>query len=69
LSTIHAKSLDEVPDRLLTLGMMAGIDPSTVARLVAVAFSHVLLCERTVRGHRLRLGRFRRTGDTVVVDS
>ena len=68
LSTIHAKSLDEVPDRLIALGMMAGVDPATVARLVAVAFSHVLLCERTDDGHRLSVGRFRRTGDTVVVD-
>ena len=68
LSTIHAKSLDEVPDRLIALGMMAGVDPTTIARLVAVAFSHVLLCERTDDGHRLSVGRFRRTGDAVVVD-
>jgi len=69
LSTIHAKSLDEVPDRVIALGMMAGVDPTTIARLVTVAFSHVLLCERTDDGHRVRLGRFRRTGDAVVVES
>lgn len=69
LSTIHARSLNEVPDRLIALGMMAGVDPTTVARLVAVAFSHVLLCERIDGGHRVRLGRFRRTGEAVVVDS
>ncbi|MDP4586348.1 MAG: ATPase, T2SS/T4P/T4SS family [Microbacteriaceae bacterium] len=68
LSTIHARSLDEVPDRLIALGMMAGVDPTTIARLVAVAFSHVVLCERNDDGHRLRLGRFRRTGDDVVVE-
>jgi pilus assembly protein CpaF len=68
LSTIHAHSLDEVPDRLVALGMMAGVDSITIARLVTVAFSHVLLCERTDAGHRLRLGRFRRAGDAVVVD-
>jgi hypothetical protein len=49
--------------------MMAGVDPTTIARLVAVAFSHVLLCERADGTHRLRIGRFRRTGDVVVVDS
>lgn len=67
LSTIHARSLDEVPDRLIALGMLAGVDSTTIARLVAVAFSHVLLCERTDDGHRLRLGRLRRTGDSIVV--
>ncbi len=69
LSTIHARSLDEVPERLIGLGMMAGVDSMTIARLVTVAFSHVLLCERTDGTHRLRIGRFRRTGDVVVVDS
>lgn len=68
LSTIHAKSLDEVPDRLVALGMLAGVDSGTIARLVAVAFTHVVLCERTADGHRLRVGRLRRVEDAVVVD-
>jgi pilus assembly protein CpaF len=68
VSTIHAKSLDEVPERLIALGMLAGVDPRTTARLVAVAFSHVVLCERTDDGHRVRLGVFRREADSIVVD-
>ena len=66
-STIHARSLDDIPERLMALGMIAGVSPSTVARLAAVAFSHVVLCERTPSGHRLRVGRLRRVGDDLVV--
>jgi pilus assembly protein CpaF len=67
-STIHARSLDDIPERLMALGMIAGVSPSTVARLAAVAFSHVVLCERTPSGHRLRVGRLRRVGDDLVVE-
>ena len=67
-STIHARSLDDIPERLMALGMIAGVSPSTVARLAAVAFSHVVLCERTPSGHRLRVGRLRRIGDDLVVE-
>jgi pilus assembly protein CpaF len=68
ISTIHARSLEEVPERLIALGMLAGVTAPTIARLVAVAFSHVVLCERTDAGHRLRHGRLRRVGDSIVVD-
>lgn len=68
-STIHARSLDDVPERLIALGMIAGVSPSTVARLVATAFSHVVLCERTPGGHRLRVGRLRRVGEDLIVET
>ena len=68
VSTIHAKTLAEVPDRLIALGMLAGVTASTIARLVAVAFSHIVLCERTADGHRLRSGQIRREGDSIVVE-
>ena len=68
-STIHARTLDDVPERLMALGMIAGVSPSTVARLAAVAFSHVVLCERTPNGHRVRAGRLRRVGDDLIVET
>lgn len=68
LSTIHARSLAELPERLIALGMIAGVAPEVIARLVPVAFARVVLCERTESGHRLSVGTFRRRGDTLVVD-
>lgn len=67
-STIHARSLDEIPERLIALGMIAGVSPATIARLAAVAFSHVVLCERVSGGHRLSAGRLVRSGDGLAVE-
>lgn len=68
ISTIHAYSLEDIPERLIALGMIAGVDPRTVARLAAVVFTHVVLCERSSGGHRLSVGRLGRSGDELVVE-
>ena len=63
LSSLHARSLGDVPERLTALGMVAGLDQETVARLSVVAFDRVIHCERTATGSLLRSGVLRRVGD------
>jgi hypothetical protein len=48
---------------LTALGMVAGLDQETVARLSVVAFDRVIHCERTATGSLLRSGVLRRVGD------
>ncbi len=67
LATLHARGLEDVPDRLTALGLVAGIDPPTVARLITAAFDLVAHCERTPDGFRVRVGRFERDGNDVRV--
>jgi pilus assembly protein CpaF len=67
LSSLHARSLVDVPERLTALGMVAGLAPDTVARLAAVAFDRVIHCERIATGSRLSSGTFRRVGDRLEV--
>lgn len=67
LSTLHARSLAEVPERVIALGMVAGLDPVTVARLVPVAFDCIIHCERTDDGIHLTAGRFRRAESELTV--
>ena len=62
LSSLHARSLEDVPERLTALGMVAGLAPATVARLATVAFDRIIHCERTELGIRLRTGVLRRVG-------
>ena len=50
LATVHAQTLDDVPGRLCALGMVAGIDHSTVLRLASLAFTRVILCRREIDG-------------------
>jgi pilus assembly protein CpaF len=54
-TTLHANSLEQVPERLLSIAMQQGIDEQTLSRLVASAFDWVIaLCKqagkRTVSG-------------------
>jgi pilus assembly protein CpaF len=67
LSSLHARTLDEVPERLTALGMIAGRDPATIARLATVAFDRIIHCERTESGIRLSSGVLRRAGDALEV--
>jgi len=67
LSSLHARTLAEVPERLTALGMIAGCDPFTIARLATVAFDRVIHCERTESGIRLSSGVLRRVGDVLEV--
>ncbi len=67
LSSLHARNLDEVPERLTALGMIAGRDPATIARLATFAFDRIIHCERTESGIRLSSGILRRVGDALEV--
>jgi len=67
LSSLHARTLGEVPERLTALGMIAGRDPVTIARLATVAFDRIIHCERTESGIRLSSGVLRRVGDVLEV--
>jgi pilus assembly protein CpaF len=67
LSSLHARSLDDIPERMIALGMVAGMAPETVAQLAVVAFDRVIHCERTVDGISLQAGVFKRTGSSVEV--
>lgn len=67
MSTLHARTLAEVPERLVALGMVAGLDSTTVARLVPVAFDRIIHCVPTAEGIQLSSGRFRRNGSDLVV--
>lgn len=67
LSSLHARSLDDVPERLIALGMVAGLAPETVAQLAVVAFDRVIHCDRTAGGIHLRTGIFRRTDSGLTV--
>ena len=67
LSSLHARTLGEVPERLTALGMIAGRDPVTIAQLATVAFDRIIHCERTASGIRLNSGAIRRVGDVLEV--
>lgn len=67
LSSLHARSLDDIPERLIALGMVAGMTPETIAQLAVVAFDSVIHCERRVDGIHLQAGVFRRTDSGVEV--
>ncbi len=67
MSSLHARTLGEVPERLIALGMISGCDPITIARLTTVAFDRIIHCERTESGVRLSTGVIRRVGDLLEV--
>jgi pilus assembly protein CpaF len=41
-TTLHANSLEQVPERLLSIAMQEGMSQSTLSRLVASAFDWVI---------------------------
>lgn len=52
ITTLHADSVARVPARLISLGLLAGVQPDALAMLAAGAFDVVLHVER-VRGRRM----------------
>jgi pilus assembly protein CpaF len=67
-ATLHASGLDGVPARLLALGAIAGLDPSTVARLAAVAFDVVVALDRVDGVRSVRsVGRLELVDDALAV--
>lgn len=67
LSSLHARSLAEVPNRLTALGMVAGIGADTLARIVPIAFDAVIHCEKQDGRVRLSAGRFTVVDDELTV--
>ena len=49
LTTLHANSVGRVPGRLMTLGLLAGVEPRAMAMLAGEAFHAVLHVERAGR--------------------
>jgi pilus assembly protein CpaF len=54
-TTLHANSLEQVPERLISIAMQQGMDQSSLSRLVVSAFDWVIALskqsgERTVSG-------------------
>ncbi|KAB7788860.1 CpaF family protein [Bifidobacterium cebidarum] len=60
MTTLHADSVNRVPSRLVSLGLLADITPQAMAMLAEDAFDVVLHVERT-NGHRhiAQIGRLR----------
>lgn len=52
MATIHANSIEDVPSRLLALGLLAGMEQSAVALMAQSAFSQVVFMKRDVTGLR-----------------
>ena len=46
MTTLHADSVDRVPSRLQTLGLLAGLDPAALSMLAEGAFDVVIHLER-----------------------
>ena len=65
--TLHANSVEDVPARLLALGMLAGLDRLTIGALAASAFDLVAHLERREDGLRqvVALGHFEFDGATL----
>lgn len=52
-ATVHANSTEDVPARLVALGMLAGLGPATVAVQARAAFDAVLHLRRDATGRRV----------------
>lgn len=52
MATIHANSIEDLPARLLALGMLAGMDGRAVAMMAASAFEMVIHLRRDAKGRR-----------------
>lgn len=53
LTTVHANGVGQVPARLTSLGLLAGVEPAALAMLAASAFDVVLHVERAPGARRL----------------
>ncbi|NEG77769.1 CpaF family protein [Bifidobacterium avesanii] len=53
MATLHADSVARVPSRLAALGLLAGLEPGTLALFAEGAFDVLLHLERTRAGRRL----------------
>lgn len=68
LSTIHARGLDEIGVRVMTLAMLAGIPRDAIAPLVVSAIPLVAVCRRVGAGVSVTTGRFVEAGGELRVE-
>lgn len=65
--TLHAENTDKVPSRLISLGLLAGMDPRALAMLAGNAFDAVIHVERLGRKrHIAQIGLLDIHGETLV---
>ncbi len=67
-ATVHTRSLDHLPVRLHALGGVAGLDSSSVNRLVATAFDRVVFCQRVDGNVALETARLIMSDDELRVE-
>ena len=66
MTTLHADSVERIPARIVSLGMLAGLRPDAVAMLAEGAFDAVMHLERTGGRRRIaQLGLLRGSGGDV----
>lgn len=62
MTTLHANQVEAVPARLVSLGLLAGLDPRATAALAGNAFDVVMHVERVGGGRRIaQIGRLETT--------
>jgi pilus assembly protein CpaF len=66
-STIHANSLEDTATRLDSLGALAGMPSTALARLACAAIDLVVHIDRTEAGRRVSVGRLRVDGGVLAV--
>ena len=67
MTTLHADSVERVPSRLITLGLLAGLSPAGLSMLAENAFDAVLHLERTGGIRRIsQIGRLTSAGGRLV---
>ncbi|WP_164996709.1 TadA family conjugal transfer-associated ATPase [Actinomyces minihominis] len=68
MATIHANSIEDVPARLIALGLLAKMDRTAVATMAAAAFDSVVFLERDRTGRRFvsSLGQLRLRGSELI---
>ena len=66
-TTLHANSLEDVPVRLDSLGALAGMEPSALARLAHSAIDLIVHIDRLGSDRKLTIGRFELDGEWLAI--
>jgi pilus assembly protein CpaF len=68
-TTLHANSLEQVPERLLSIASVASMRPEVLARLVIAAFDYVISLSKIIGKRRVAgIGRFSISENELRVD-
>jgi pilus assembly protein CpaF len=66
-TTLHANSLEDVPVRLDSLGALAGMESSALARLAQSAIDLIVHIDRRGSDRKLTMGRFELEGEWLAI--